>query len=108
MNDEKFIWWCRGGSGTEVRLSPADDKTSIITVAFPCDYDEEFVIGIRMTRGDEECCIKVLEPQMAGLLAAYLSEHKMFIPRRNTMINGYDLLSEMGYSICEVKKGWYW
>lgn len=110
VNDEKFVWWYKIGNVTEVKFSPIDDKTSTITVAFPCDskFNEEFVISICMTKEDEKRCIKVIEPQMAGLLLSYISEHHMFITRCNTILNGFDLLSKMGYSICEVKRGLYW
>lgn len=109
VNDEKFVWWYKIGNITEIKLSPISDKTSIITVTFPCkcNYIEEYVFSITMTKEDEEYCIIVIEPQMAGLLLSYLSEHKMFITRRNTYINGFDLLFQMGYSICEVKNGFW-
>ena len=55
-----------------------------------------------MTKEDEEYCIIIIEPQMAGLLLSYLSEHKM------TYIIDFDLLFQMGYSICEVKNGFWW
>lgn len=51
----------------------------------------------------------IIEPKMAALLLTYFTEqNNMFETRKNITLNGYDLLSQMGYQILEVKKGLTW
>lgn len=46
---------------------------------------------------------------MAALLLTYFTEQNdMFETRKNITLNGYDLLTQMGYQILEVKKGMCW
>ena len=156
VNGQKFAWWCLiKEHETVVKLSPLEDKTSVISVFFPGenirDGVSQFIEGIviswvktgnslldqmsqyneslLMASDGEECCIKIMEPRMAGLLITYLTEQNClcaeackeghsraahvpsggyFATRRSIRLNGYELLSQMGYQVLEVHKGYCW
>lgn len=68
-------------------------------------YNESIVIS----RGRAASCIKIVAPKMAGLLLDYCTRQtNMFVTRRSVVVNGYDVLSQMGYHVIEIKKGLYW
>ncbi len=68
-------------------------------------YNESIVISKEKT----ECCIKIVAPKMAGFLLDYFTKQKnMFVTRKSIVLNGYDLFSQMGYHIIEIKKGLCW
>lgn len=110
VNGIQYLWWYRLDGGAIIILSPINDKTSMITVEFPCEYyskyDVVFPEYIIMKKDNKEYCVKTLEPKMASLMLSYLSD--AFKSRKNIIYNGYDLLSKMGYIISEVKNRWYW
>lgn len=154
VNGQKFAWWCSiSQHETTVKLSPFEDKTSVLSIVFSDDgcadnvekrkfehrfvgigeslygqYNESVVLswiktgnpfvdgGMRqynqsvlMSADDTEWCVKINEPKMAGLLLTYLIEQNyLFETKKRIVLNGYDLLSQMGYRIVEVKKGLYW
>jgi len=133
VNGQKFVWWysiCE--HETTVHLSPLEDKTSVISVVFADiedslygQYNERVVISwevsydlqyamilwnesITMYMGGTECCVAIVAPKMAGLLLTYFTKQDYFKTRKSITLNGYNLLSQMGYRIVEVKKGFYW
>lgn len=51
---------------------------------------------------------KIVAPKMAGLLLSYIvAGNDLFVMRKTIILNGYEILSQMGYQIVEVKKGIY-
>ncbi|MCI8316224.1 MAG: hypothetical protein HFH74_14545 [Lachnospiraceae bacterium] len=136
VNKQKFVWWYTIGAHiTKVYLSPFEDKTSSVTVAFPDvipslygQYNESIVVSkedyislglsrgfdlynesIVISKGETVCCIKIVAPKMAGLLLEYFTKQKnVFVTRRNVVLDGYDLFLQMGYHIIEIKKGLCW
>lgn len=155
VNGQKFAWWCRiNEHETVVKLSPLEDKTSIISVFFSGenirDGLSQFIDGIviswvetgnplldqtsqhnesvLMAADGEAFCIKIMEPRMAALLVTYLTGQNClcaeackerglavhvppggcFATRRSIRLNGYELLSQMGYQVLEVQKGYCW
>lgn len=136
VNKQKFVWWYAIGTHiTKVYLSPYEDKTSKVTIAFPDvisslygQYNESIVVSkedyislglcrgfdlynesIVISKGEIACCIKIVAPKMARLLLEYFTKQKdIFVTHKNTVLNGYDLFSQMGYHIIEIKKGQYW
>lgn len=119
VNDQQYVWWYRLGGGAIIIFSLINDKTSMITVEFPCEYKSKYDEGypeyiiegfpeyIIMKKDNKEYCVKTIEPKMASLMLSYLS-CDAFKSRKNIIYNGYDLLSKMGYIISEVKEGLYW
>lgn len=118
VNNQQYIWWYDFGEKCAIiYFSPINDKTSKITVEFRFEYkskyDEndsfidifpEYVI---IKKDDKEYYIKTIAPKMASLLLSYLS-YNAFISRKNITYDGLELLSKMGYTISEIKEGWYW
>lgn len=110
VNDKKYIWWCRiDTNDTQLVLSPERDKTSTISVSFAEEngygnYTESVVIK----KNGAERCVKIVEPAMAGLVLPYLQEQETFITRKHLIVNGFELLSKMGYEVTETKEGCYW
>ncbi|MFG6370105.1 MAG: hypothetical protein K1W16_17130 [Lachnospiraceae bacterium] len=136
VNKQKFVWWYTIDIHiTKIYLSPFEDKTSKIIVDFPDkipslygQYNESIVVSkedyiclglsrgfdlhnekIVLSKGEITCCIKIVAPKMAGLLLDYFTKQENpFVPRKIVVLNGYDLLSSMGYQMIEIKKGLYW
>lgn len=114
VNDRQYVWWYKIRWGAFIYLSPINDKTSIITVEFPCEgkikydeYDVVFPECIIMKKDNKEYCVNTIGPKMASLMLSYLSCNT-FKSQKNIIYNGYDLLSKMGYIISEVKITLYW
>lgn len=119
VDDKKYVWWCDLGMGYAIiKISPFDDKTSVITIEFPYvsnknsseteyEYIEEFPEYIIMNKDNKEYCIKIVEPKMVSLILSYLSPEN-FISRKSINYNGFDLLSQMGFTVCDIKLGWCW
>ena len=107
VNDKKYVWWCRiDTNDTHLVLSPEGDKTSTISVDFTdkCS-DGEFNMSVVLKKDGTEKTIKIFEPAMAGLVLPYLQEQGTFTPRKHIVIDGFELLSQIGYEIVGVKKG---
>ena len=117
VNGQKFIWWYKiSEQETRVNVSPIADKTSVISIIFPnrsessC-YQSGYLYNesVVMSKDDVEYCVKIIEPEMAGLILTYFTEqNQAFVTHKNIIQNGYELLSQMGYQITEVKTGLYW
>ena len=115
VNGKQYAWWHthRDGNVT-IMLSPLNDKNTVIKVEFNIiDYSVgklfmEFPAYIIMNKNNQVERVKTLDPKMAGLLLEYLSEQDKFIVRNIVTIDGYELLSEMGYHICEIQNGMDW
>lgn len=134
VNNQKFVWWYGISEHvTTVNISPFHDKTSVISINFPdismCfnwgECNESNIVSLQrqdipqmylgnynenvvISKDDTQDCVKIVEPKMAGLLISYFIEKDLFVTRKTTVLNGYDVLSQMGYQIVEVKKGLYW
>lgn len=100
VNGQKFAWWCRiKEHETVVKLSPLEDKTSVVSVFFPgenirdgmsqfiegiaiswvktgnppLDQMSQYSNGVLMAADGEACCINLMEPRMAKMLITYLT-----------------------------------
>lgn len=68
-------------------------------------YNESIIISKEKTT----YCIKIIAPKMAGLLLEYFTKQRdIFVTHKNIVLNGYELFSQMGYRIIEIKKGLCW
>lgn len=114
VNNQKFVWWYGISENvTTVNISPFHDKTSIISIKFSdigrCSHWGEYNESIVMSKDDAQVCVKIVAPKMAGLLLSYIvAGNDLFVMRKTIILNGYEILSQMGYQIVEVKKGIYW
>lgn len=110
VNDRKYVWWYKFGGGAVIYFSPFNDKTSIITVKFPLEYSnpnmEKFPEYIFMDKDNKLYCVKTIEPKMASLILTYLPDNA-FMTRKTIDYNGFDLLSQMGYTIVKIQEGLY-
>ncbi|MDE6780901.1 MAG: hypothetical protein K2J40_05520, partial [Ruminococcus sp.] len=94
---------------TSLFLSPEGDKTSTVSVDFTDNcISGEFNMGVIVRKDGTEKCVKIVEPAMVGLVLPYLQEQGTFIPRKNIVIDGIELLEKMGYEIIGIKKGLSW
>lgn len=108
-----------GAGLAEVSLSPADDKTSVITVNFLCGDTEitdecERYIGIgkypeyvTIQKDNSVCSIKTVSPKMTAFILSHLKSDD-FVKRKHIIYNGFDLLSEWGFSVSKITDGIYW
>lgn len=119
VNGTPYVRWFHIGDGVELHFSPVNDKTAVITVVFPCEktdgqeeipqaYIGRFPEAITVKSNREEFRIKTIEPKMAGILLSCLTEHHPFESRKTVCYNGTKLLSEMGYTVTDVKTAFYW
>lgn len=73
------------------------------------DVDPRCSVTLVKSWTNPEYQFTIIEPKMAALLLTYFTEQNdMFETRKNITLNGYDLLTQMGYQILEVKKGMCW
>ena len=119
VNNKQYIWWYTFNENTvSLILSPANDKTSTITVMFSVNVDSHKVndhpiaVGcfpeyISIQKDDENYCIKTIEPHMVNLMLTILSDNA-FESRKNIVYNGQELLTETGYAITDIRMGMYW
>ncbi len=111
VNGNKYVWRYGISAGmSAVTISPFEDKTSKVTVEFKdtehkFKYDIIFPLFLELERNGERRCIKIIEPGMAALLAAYLSRMEMFRTRKHVTLNGYQLLKDMGFDIIRIENG---
>ncbi|MDE6727073.1 MAG: hypothetical protein K2J80_03915, partial [Oscillospiraceae bacterium] len=70
VNDRQYVWWYRLDGGAFIILSPINDKTSMITVEFPCgdkikydEYDVVFPEYIIMKKDNKEYCVNTIGPK---------------------------------------------
>ncbi|MBR1527897.1 MAG: hypothetical protein IJ642_01195 [Oscillospiraceae bacterium] len=105
VNHQKYAWWFNFSHGIKLHLSPAEDKTSVITVCFPCEISDQFYtvfpLFLTMRKKEHFCRIKIIEPRMTALLLADLQNH--FQTRKFISLNGFDLLAEMGWHILKIE-----
>lgn len=110
VNGKRYVWW-NGfiNNTTSLFLSPEGDKTSTISVDFTdVLHDGQFNMSVVIKKDDTERTVKIVEPAMSGLLLPYLQEQEAFIPRKNIVMDGVELLEKMGYEVIEIEKGLYW
>lgn len=110
VNGKRYIWWWGVYyDSTELYLSPEGDKTTVIRVDFTdkC-ISGEFNMGVILRKDGTEKCVKIVEPAMSGLVLPYLQEQGTFIPRKNIVMDGVELLEKMGYEVIGIKKGLEW
>lgn len=113
VNGNKFVWWHGIGEGfASVTLSPFEDKTSKARVEFrDFSYQYEscnsftFPLYFEVEKDCKRGSLKVIEPGMAALLAAGLCERDVFQPRKQLVLNGYEVLEELGYGIIRTEYG---
>ncbi len=110
VNGKKYVWWWDIiNYTTSLFLSPEGDKTSTVSVDFTDECKNgEFNMSVVLKKNGAERTVKIVEPAMSGLVLPYLQEQETFIPRKNIVINGVELLEKMGYEVVEIKKGLYW
>lgn len=110
VNGKRYVWW-NGfiNYTTSLFLSPEGDKTSTISVDFTdVLHSGQFNMSVVIKKDGTERTVKIVEPAMSGLLLPYLQEQEAFIPRKNIVMDGVELLEKMGYEVIEIKKGLYW
>lgn len=108
-----YVWWYRVGAGLcAVTISPFDDKTSRVRIEFQdteCDgdygYSFTFPLYVELEKGGEQHRLKLIGPGMAALLTLYLSHRELFKVRKEIILNGYELLADMGYNIIRIENG---
>ena len=99
-----------------MNVSPFGDKSSVVSIIFPDKSEEPFIPcgylyheSVVMTKDEEEFCVKIVSPKMAGLILTYLTgQDGGIVTRKKVIRNGYELLAQMGYQVTEVKMGLYW
>ncbi len=111
INENKFVWWYGVSAGmSALTISPFEDKTSRAVIEFrnsghKYKYDIIFPLYFELEKDGERRGLKTIEPGMAALLAMYLSQMEMFKTRKQIILNGYDLLADMGYNIIRIENG---
>ncbi|MBR1554454.1 MAG: hypothetical protein IJ644_03550 [Oscillospiraceae bacterium] len=110
VNHQKYAWWFSFQHGVKLHFSPQQDKTAGITVDFPSETSDDFYavfpLFISMQKAGISCRIKLIEPKMSSLLIAYLQDD--FQSRKQIFLNGFDLLSEMGWHVSGIENGFDW
>lgn len=107
VNNKKYVWWnSLINDTTSLVLSPEGDKTSTVSVDFTdkC-INSEFNMSVVLKKDGTEKTVKIFEPAIAGLVLPYLQEQGTFTPRKHIVIDGSELLSQMGYEVVGIKKG---
>ena len=132
VNNQKFVWWYNiSESETTINISPFHDKTSIIRIKFSnmadvpigTYYNENIVISddtqqyisfhvtppsVVISKDNMHDCVEIVAPKMVRLLISYfIARNDLFVTRKTIVLNGYDVLSQMGFQIVEVKKRLY-
>ena len=94
---------------TSLFLSPENEKTTVISVDFTdkCT-DAEFNLAVTIKKDDIEKTVNILNPAMSGLLLPYIQEHEIFVPHKQIIIDGREMLEKMGYEIISFEKGLDW
>ncbi len=111
INENKFVWWYGVSAGmSALTISPFEDKTSRAVIEFRDSghnykYDIIFPLYFELEKDGERRGLKTIEPGMAALLAMYLSQMEMFKTRKQLILNGYELLADMGYNIIRIENG---
>lgn len=110
VNGKRYVWWWGIiNYTTSLFLSPENDKTSTVSVDFTDKCSGcEFNMSVVIKKDGTERCVNILEPAMAGLVLPYLQEQGTFTTRKNIILDGFDLLSKMGYEVTGIKKGFDW
>lgn len=108
-----------GAGLAEINLSPIGDKTSVVTVNFLCsdmkitDKSARYIgIGkypeyVTIQKGDNVCDMKTVSPAMTAFILSHLNPDD-FVKRKHIIYNGFDLLSEWGFTVNKVTDGIYW
>lgn len=113
VNESRYVWWYGISPGlTIVTISPFEDKTSRVRVEFQdtehdCDYIYcfTFPLTIELKKDEEQHYLKLIEPKMAAFLTEYLSQRELFKTRKQIILNGNRLLTDMGYEIIRIENG---
>ena len=115
---KKYIWWYRFyDMKAALIFSPAQDKTSTVTVEFtaPPDFSADeplqaagyYPAYIVIKKGDALSRIKTVSPAAAALLLAQLTD-SAFKSRHNAVLNGTELLSGIGFEVIHTEMAAYW
>lgn len=106
VGGRQYAWQMRWAHNVTLLLSPADDRTAVIEVVFPCEtaVQEQYAAEIIAACGEEICTLKTCSPRMAAMLSAHLAER--FVPRSTQYADGFVLLAEMGYRVTAVHAGY--
>lgn len=113
VNGNQYVWWHGIGEGlASVTLSPFEDKTSKVKVefrdaAYQCVSRNSYTFPLyfELEKDCKRRTLKLLESGMAALLAAELSKRDVFQPRNQVVMNGYELLDDLGYDILHIENG---
>lgn len=113
VDGNKYVWWYKIGAGLSVVIiSPFRDKTTRARIEFQdternCDYGYcfTFPLYVVLEKNGERYGLKLIEPGMAALLAMYLSHRELFKARKEIILQGYELLADMGYNIIRIENG---
>ena len=116
VSDHKYVWWYKVQENLSVIVSPSNDKTSTVSIAFPYkpnnDNLPQAAIGtipyqIIMQKNDVKETFEILSPKFISMMIEYLSSD-MFVTHSNKSYNGFELLRNKGYSILDIKFKMYW
>lgn len=110
VNGKRYVWW-NGfiNDTTSLFLSPEGDKTSTISVNFTDElHSGQFNMSVVIKKDGTERTVKIVEPAISGLLLPYLQEQGTFVPRKNIILDGVELLKQMGYEVIKTEKGLTW
>ena len=112
VGGKQYVWWYGIGAGLcTATVSPFEDKTSKVRVAFKdttCDCGGcgfAFPLYVELEKEQERRRLKLIEPGTAALLTMYLSKRGLFKTRKEVILHGYALLADMGYHIIQIENG---
>ena len=113
VDGNRYVWWYGVGAGLcVVAISPFEDKTSKICIEFQdtecdCDYGYcfTFPLYVELEKDREQRRLKLIQSGMAALLTMYLSQRERFKTRKEITLDGYELLTDMGYNIIGIENG---
>ena len=116
ISDCKYVWWHKIKEDLLIIVSPFNDKTSTVSISFPCKHNNDNLpqaaIGsiperIILQNNDINEAIEVLSPKLISILIEHLSS-AVFNPHSDKQFNGIDLLKNLGYTITDIKYRMYW
>ena len=62
---------------------------------------------ITIQKDNIECQIKTIEPKIVSMMLNQLTD-AAFNSRQNVILNGMEIMTDMGYSITKIEMGVYW
>lgn len=116
VSDCKYVWWYKIQKDLIIIVSPLNDKTSTVSITFPCNHYNynlpQAAIGaipekILLQKNEIKETFEVLSPKLISILIEHLSP-SIFKTHCGRQFNGIDLLNNMGYSITDIKYRMYW